>query len=451
MVSIEQPRDPHSSSSFIHYVLYIITQLLSFFLSSTTNSFLHNMVNGKKLPDSHASQHSALKVSLPTDQSTTMAQSAKPKSSTSEATKTQIKRQKIIRYVDSDDEDDEPSISKPTKPETPESKPVKPKTNVTKQQVAQTSTESDDEDEEAESESEDDQDEEDSEDDQTNGKKPVKATSSTIKEQASSKKPAKKRALDSDDDEVVHLTSNSKKTKSMASSKKIIIHDSDSEDDIIELTKKPTNSKLKSLQKQPIKAGNSTPTKKKQIFTTSRAPASSASSSEEDSSSDEESPKITLTERKGDLFDAPPNTLLIHACNCVGSWNAGIALAFQKKYPAAYSIYQAHCASRTPNALLSTCLLIPPQPGSPNHWIGCLFTSRKYGRGKDSKDDILDSTDSALQDMLEQVEDLKKKPTKVWMCKINSGSFKVPWMQTKKLIEALTFKGGLHIEVVDVK
>jgi hypothetical protein len=74
-----------------------------------------------------------------------------------------------------------------------------------------------------------------------------------------------------------------------------------------------------------------------------------------------------------------------------------------------------------------------------------------YGRGKDSKDDILDSTDSALQDILEQLEDLKKKPKGVWMCKINSGSFKVPWSQTKKLIEALTFKGGLQIDVVDKK
>jgi ADP-ribose 1''-phosphate phosphatase len=53
--------------------------------------------------------------------------------------------------------------------------------------------------------------------------------------------------------------------------------------------------------------------------------------------------------------------------------------------------------------------------------------------------------------MLEQLEDLKKKPKGVWMCKINSGSFKVPWSQTKKLIEALTFKGGLQIDVVDKK
>jgi ADP-ribose 1''-phosphate phosphatase len=390
-----------------------------------------------------------------------MAQPAKPKSSTSDAIKTQTKRQKITRYIDSDEEDDELPISKPTEPKTPASKSVKAKANITKQQVTQKPSESEDEDGEEESESEDDEDDqEESEDDQTNGKKPVKAASSTTKEQASSKKPAKKRAHDSDsEDEVVRVTVQSKKPKSMASTK-IPVHEIDSEDDIHELPNKSTKSKPKATGKQPIKVTekrlirptNSSPTKKKQIFTTSKAPAPESPSEEEDSSSDEEHPKITLTERKGDLFAAPPNTLLIHACNCIGSWNAGIALAFQKTYPAAYSIYQAHCASRTPNSLLSTCLLIAPQPGDkPNHWIGCLFTSRKFGRGKDSKDEILDSTDSALQDMLEQLEDGKKKPKGVWMCKINSGSFKVPWVQTKKLIEALSFKGGLHIEVVDKK
>jgi hypothetical protein len=169
---------------------------------------LHNMVKEKKLPVGHAAQHSVHKIPLPTDNSTTMAQSAKPKSSTSEAIKTQTKKQKITRYIDSDDEDDEPTISKSTGPKTPETKPGKSKTNITKQQVSQKPSESDDEDEEGDSESEgDEDDQEESEDDQTNRKEPVKATSSTTKQQASSKKPVKKRALDSEDDEVVHMAS----------------------------------------------------------------------------------------------------------------------------------------------------------------------------------------------------------------------------------------------------
>jgi len=386
------------------------------------------------------------------------------------------KTQKILRCLDSDEEDSEVMISGSTKSKPSASESAKPKAKGGKQQIIPSPAESDDEDEEAESESED---EEESDDDQTNSKKPVKVTSlansrkkpvKTVKKQTSSKKSSKKRATDSDD-EVIHSTTTLKKPRTKAASsssrKKQPVQVIDSEDDfeddseddseeeIIELTKKSTKSKPmskpKTSQKQPTKASKFTPTKK-QIFQTSTDPESEDEAEEADSSEDEVLPKITLTERKGDLFAAPPNTLLVHACNCVGSWNAGIALAFQKNYPQAYAVYQAHCASRTPNSLLSTCLIIPPQSGAQyQHWIACLFTSKKYGRGKDSKEAILDSTDSALQDMLEQFEELKKKPKGVWMCKINSGSFKVPWMQTKKLIEALTFKGGLQIDIVDKK
>lgn len=403
-----------------------------------------------------------------------MSQSVKPKSSTSEATMTKPKIQKIRRCSDSEEEEgDKVPISAPSKAKTSASESAKPRANITRQRVKSTPAESDDEGDEEDSESDE------SEDEQTNIKKPVKATSSanskkpvetvrpvkTVKKQASSKKIPKKRAADSDDDEVFQLTTKSKKPRAGAASsssrkrqpvQQVIESEDDSEDDsedeVAEPTKKPTKSKPKTTQKQPIKPSKVTPTKRKQIFQTSTDLASEDEDEESDSSEEEDLPKITLTERIGDLFAAPPNTLLVHACNCVGSWNAGIALAFQKNYPQAYTIYQNHCANRTPNSLLSTCLLIPPQPGAQyHHWIGCLFTSRKYGRGKDSKEDILDSTDSALQDMLEQYEELKKKPKGIWMCKINSGSFKVPWMQTKKLIEALTFKGGLHIEIVDKK
>ncbi|CAD0084750.1 unnamed protein product [Aureobasidium vineae] len=306
---------------------------------------------------------------------------------------------------------------------------------------------------------EDEGDQEDSDDEQTNTKKPIKVTSSTTKKQPPSKKPTRRRAHDSDDDDDIVLTSKPKRSKGQASAsssskrqsaKSSAQHneDDDSEDDIIDVTPKSTKSKSKATQKQPSKATVPSLTKK-QTFKTPKD-ADSENDDDEDSS-DDEAPNITLTERKGDLFAAPANTLLVHACNCAGSWGAGIAAAFKKTYPDHFAIYTAHCKSKTPNSLLSTCLLIPPQPKGAKHWIGCLFTSRKYSRGKDSKDDIMDSTDSALQDMLEQLEDLEKQPTGIWMCKINSGSFRVPWSQTKALIETLTFKGGLHIQIVDKK
>lgn len=33
--------------------------------------------------------------------------------------------------------------------------------------------------------------------------------------------------------------------------------------------------------------------------------------------------KFVVTERIGAIFEAPDNTVIIHACNCLGSWNAG--------------------------------------------------------------------------------------------------------------------------------
>ncbi|KAI7315257.1 hypothetical protein KC315_g11141 [Hortaea werneckii] len=150
---------------------------------------------------------------------------------------------------------------------------------------------------------------------------------------------------------------------------------------------------------------------------------------------------LKVIESKGDIFSAPPNTLLIHACNCEGSWGAGIAKAFKSHYPSAYQIYHDHCISHTPEELIGTALLIPTSHGGddddddnptqtrttsnresktttaenkqPNpseqqqkhqHFIGCLFTSRSKGAKKrDPPSQILDATGSAMRDLFEQV------------------------------------------------
>ncbi|KAI7129428.1 hypothetical protein KC316_g16574 [Hortaea werneckii] len=150
--------------------------------------------------------------------------------------------------------------------------------------------------------------------------------------------------------------------------------------------------------------------------------------------------RLKVVESKGDIFSTPPNTLLIHACNCEGSWGAGIAKAFKSHYPSAYQIYHDHCISHTPEELIGTALLIPTPRGgddddddstqtrlksnrksktttagnkqpSPSeqqhkhqHFIGCLFTSRSKGAKKrDSPSQILDATGSAMRDLLERV------------------------------------------------
>jgi O-acetyl-ADP-ribose deacetylase (regulator of RNase III) len=122
-----------------------------------------------------------------------------------------------------------------------------------------------------------------------------------------------------------------------------------------------------------------------------------------------------LTYITGNIFDAPPNTILIHACNTLGSWGAGIALAFQSKYPDAFKVYKAHCAAHTNDELIGTCLVIRGKPvaeSGKGHDIACLFTSRAYGRYKDGPEDILNATRGAVRDLLRQ--NGEGKPLHAW-------------------------------------
>ncbi|KAK6357440.1 ADP-ribose 1''-phosphate phosphatase [Orbilia javanica] len=143
----------------------------------------------------------------------------------------------------------------------------------------------------------------------------------------------------------------------------------------------------------------------------------------------------------GDIFAAPENSVLIHACNCQGSWGAGIAFAFKQRYPEAYAVYHSHCTSVSNRAsLVGTALLIPPQPNdAKGHWIGCLFTSQHYGRRVDTPDNILLNTISSFEHLLNLVGNEETGGTRtigeLHACKINSGRFGVDWDLTKEILE----------------
>jgi ADP-ribose 1''-phosphate phosphatase len=176
---------------------------------------------------------------------------------------------------------------------------------------------------------------------------------------------------------------------------------------------------------------------------------------------------VTLTHHHASLFTAPQDTLLCHATNAQGTWGAGIAAAFKESYPAAFKVYVAHCAKWPTSALLGTTFLVPPQEDSfskaereAQHWIGCLFTSEKKGKGKGSKESILEATGDAIRDLVRKVrninEDAAAPGTKggrsrhgaiasVRMCKINSGLFGVPWEATSAVVE------GIEVEAGDLK
>ncbi|KAL2116400.1 hypothetical protein VTJ04DRAFT_8568 [Mycothermus thermophilus] len=75
----------------------------------------------------------------------------------------------------------------------------------------------------------------------------------------------------------------------------------------------------------------------------------------------------------------------------------------------------------------------------PGHYVGCLYTSRRFGRGVDSPSEILRLTVPAMRDLLRQIAEEGVKVTEVRMCRINSGIFNVPWRETKAALEAAEF------------
>jgi ADP-ribose 1''-phosphate phosphatase len=131
--------------------------------------------------------------------------------------------------------------------------------------------------------------------------------------------------------------------------------------------------------------------------------------------------------RKGNLFDAPKGSMLLHACNCMGVWGSGVALTFKQKFPKAFGVYNRHCYSGLFSPV-GTSLTIPDT----DFIIGCLFTSHNYGKHVSPPDVIIKSTIEALNHLLS--DDNLGKIQEIHSPKINSGLFRVPWEETEKVI-----------------
>lgn len=161
---------------------------------------------------------------------------------------------------------------------------------------------------------------------------------------------------------------------------------------------------------------------------------------------------IQLTYHIGDIFDAPPRTLLIHACNTQGHWGAGIAKSFKTIYTKAYQLHHRFCAKEHTKANpvpTGTAQLIAPMEGDEDgHWIGCLFTSAKYGKAKDKPAQIVKNSVESMEQLLEMVKmaDEERGNGKgvdvIRMCKINSGKFGVPWEKTEEVLKGIVLQEG---------
>ncbi|KAJ4379808.1 ADP-ribose 1''-phosphate phosphatase [Didymella sp. IMI 355093] len=153
---------------------------------------------------------------------------------------------------------------------------------------------------------------------------------------------------------------------------------------------------------------------------------------------------LQLTYHKGDMFaDVPQGTVLVHACNTQGHWGAGIAKAFKQLYPKAYADYHTFCTknhNKSSPVLTGTAQLLAPRDGDKQHWIGCVFTSAKYGKGKDKPDMIVRNTAKSMPMLLELISQVDDQITGIRMCRINSGKFGVSWEKTEEVLKDIELK-----------
>ncbi len=126
--------------------------------------------------------------------------------------------------------------------------------------------------------------------------------------------------------------------------------------------------------------------------------------------------------RRGDLFqDLQDKVIYLHSCNSQNIWGAGVALKFKDLFPKAYSVYKSLDNNPGDGYVVS----------HDNFKVGCLITSKFYGKLKDSPKKILVQTYMALQKMLESIAE---DEVTIYSPKINSGYFNTPWDATEKVI-----------------
>lgn len=166
-----------------------------------------------------------------------------------------------------------------------------------------------------------------------------------------------------------------------------------------------------------------------------------------------------ITYKKGDClaYGIKHPRVVIHSCNCNGTWGGGIARQMAIKYYRAESDYIDICDTFG-SKLLGKFILIPSYR-TPNLLIGCLFTASFGGEQHGTGQSILHYTKLALQDMInklsgeeliqDEIDSYSSKYMKniqvymkipiseyeLEMPKINSGIFGVPWPETEKLLE----------------
>jgi len=137
-----------------------------------------------------------------------------------------------------------------------------------------------------------------------------------------------------------------------------------------------------------------------------------------------------------DLFKAPADAFILHACNTKGKWGGGIAKFMKDKYPKNNDAYKKQCFSFSDERLIGSAFI--PEIGSAawkERRVISLFTSVAYGTFKDPVHIIVENTKDALIDLFYQLEDEFRQPElNIYSNKFNSGLFDVPWKETEDVL-----------------
>lgn len=117
--------------------------------------------------------------------------------------------------------------------------------------------------------------------------------------------------------------------------------------------------------------------------------------------------------------------IITHACNCSGNWGRGFAEQLATRFPLAYKQHREEAPYKVGDwqSLAAT----------EDKQILCLFTSSGYGRYKDSREKILEQTESSLVQWSNTIE----SKAIVASPQINAGLFGVPWPMTESIIEKI--------------
>ena len=149
-----------------------------------------------------------------------------------------------------------------------------------------------------------------------------------------------------------------------------------------------------------------------------------------------------VTHQRMSLFDAPNESVIIHACNSQGVWGSGIAKPFKEKYPHSYVDYARFCTIA--NSERGTACGTASLSGfheSESHWVGWIVTSHNYGSFKDEPELIKINTTLALREHCKKIylgHPADKYPTiDVYSNKFNSGLFNVPWENSELILKTI--------------